>query len=250
MKKIFFLSDAHFGALRGVSEGAQEDFVSLCELIEKEGIALYILGDLFDFFFDYNSVVPRNYFRVQYAIHKLICSGVPVVYVSGNHDFWLGDFLEKEVGIQVVVGEMQIEACNLKINLQHGDCFLRGEKSTRSIFGKIVKSDVNRKLYRLLHPDLAVPFALKISGVSRNKTERKLDKEKVMHSFRMRAQTFLSESKVDAVLVGHTHFMDMIQLKGRTYINTGNWMVDRDYVVLENGQFAQLRFVQEKKVVI
>ncbi|MBL8027317.1 MAG: UDP-2,3-diacylglucosamine diphosphatase [Fibrobacteres bacterium] len=246
MKKYYFLSDAHFGALKGVSPGAEEDFVALCDRIAVDAERLYFLGDLFDFFFDYNSVVPRNYFRIQYAIHKLISSGVPVVYVSGNHDFWLGDFLEKEVGIQVAEGAVQIEACNLKINLQHGDCFLKGEKDTRSFFGKIVKSSINRKLYRLLHPDFAVPFALKISEFSRKRTERKIDKEKIMHSFRMRAQNFLSESDVNAVLVGHTHFKDMVQLKNKTYINTGNWMVDRDYAVLENGVFSLRTFARDQ----
>ncbi len=245
-KSHYFISDAHFGAIGESSEEAISDFIDVCKEIQEKGKSLFLLGDLFDFFFDYKTVIPRDAFLVLCALRELTSAKIEITYICGNHDFWLGNFLEKEINIKVIKKQLVQEIDGVKVHMEHGDNFLIKDKLFGRLFGKIVKSRFNRKLYRIIHPDLAIPLALRVSLLSRKRSERCADKEKIIHSYRMRANSCITDTGVDAVITGHTHFSDLFSFgSNRYYINTGSWSNNRDYITLENGVFQQCQYKQK-----
>ncbi|MFQ6033149.1 MAG: UDP-2,3-diacylglucosamine diphosphatase, partial [Candidatus Zixiibacteriota bacterium] len=101
-RAIYFISDAHLGAEEKEKEKIKEEkLVSFLNRIKADGESLYILGDMFEFWFEYKNVIPKDHFKILSKLKALIDSGMKVNYVVGNHDFWLGDFLTEQIGIRI-----------------------------------------------------------------------------------------------------------------------------------------------------
>ena len=164
--RIYFISDAHLGTrLSGRSNRDQEEsLVAFLRSIRKDAEVLYIVGDLFDFWFEYRTVVPARAGKVIFALHALVQDGVRVVYLPGNHDIWLGDYLSGQVGLHLPGGPIAVEHHGRRIYVTHGDELRESWKARLKRW--ILKNPVCIVLFRLLHPDLGAFLASTTSRLS------------------------------------------------------------------------------------
>ncbi|OGJ85772.1 MAG: hypothetical protein A2268_17125 [Candidatus Raymondbacteria bacterium RifOxyA12_full_50_37] len=243
--KSFFVSDAHFGALYFTKgHPGPRAFVRFCKEITSEARTLYLVGDMFDFWFEFGAVVPKEHFRELCALRSLVDAGIRVVYVGGNHDFWYGDFMENEVGIEVHFTPITETIDTKRVLIHHGNGLLKRDVS-QVVFKGLLRSRLNARLYRLIHPTLGLYLAKKISSLSRGFVSNPKNTEEVKAKYRAAAKVLFEKENLDAIVVAHTHYADLADFNGKTYVNTGNWLRDYDYTILENGQFTMHRFTIE-----
>lgn len=233
MSKIFFLSDVHLGAHTHELEKLKEQrLISFFKMVEQEGGDLVIVGDLFDFWFEYRHVVPRRHFRVLGQL-ALLSAERPVHYVAGNHDFWLDSFMQAEIGLVIHQDDMIMTSGGRKIYVCHGDGLLKNDHGYRFL-KKVLRSRINIFLYRLLHPDFGVPFALFFSTWSRMTGEKK------SHTYKDIDYRAFAYDKIDAgfdiVVLGHTHWAALDPHGAGCYLNPGFWGLDFTYAVVDNGK--------------
>lgn len=239
---IYFISDAHLGAAPLDTE--QEKLRRLLSFLHGLCGAtplLYIVGDLFDFWFEYQSVILRQHYRVLYELTRLIEHGTRVVYMAGNHDFWLGSFLNEQVGIEVVYGPLETEHQGKRLFICHGDGLIAKDRGYR-FMRHILHNSVNIRLYQLLHPDIGVALARIVSRLSRNHAAPvgwHPDR-----AYRKLALTKLGEG-FDGVILGHSHCPDYQTVEGKVYINLGDWVEHCSYGLLSHGTLS-LEWAAEK----
>lgn len=232
-ESVYFVSDAH---LAMNSTDNEELLVNFIDTIKGKASHLYILGDLFDFWFEYKHAVPAAYFKVLSCLHNLSKSGVKVIYLPGNHDFWMGDYLQRQVGITLAGDSLDVEHQGKKIHLTHGDGLAYGDSGYR-FMKKVFRFKPNIWLYKLLPVDWAYKLALRTSGASREHTS---GKGKDMQGYYDYAKTKL-QANFDTVIMGHTHHPEIKAIDNGLYINSGDWIEHYSYVVLEGGKF-ELRY--------
>ncbi|MBN2425641.1 MAG: UDP-2,3-diacylglucosamine diphosphatase [Calditrichaceae bacterium] len=230
MIKAYFISDLHIGAEANSKEQErQKKILHFLEMIAIDASHLCIVGDLFDFWFEYKYVVPKKYFDFLYVLKKLVQSGVEIHYLTGNHDFYLGHFLDEYIGIKTWPNDCKLEIGGKKFYLFHGDGVASRDVGYR-ILKKILRNKLNLKLYRWLHPDLGIPFARVISGSSRKYTKKKnLQDEMDYKNF---AESRFREG-FDYVLMGHRHMPLEHKVGNSKYINLGDWLDNFTYAVFD-----------------
>jgi UDP-2,3-diacylglucosamine hydrolase len=230
---VFFISDAHLGAAPPELEADRlarlHDFLNS---LPGRADALFIVGDLFDFWFEYRTAIPRRYFDTLALLKRLCSSGIEITYLNGNHDFWLGPFLSETIGIRTHHGALPLELQGLRIWLHHGDGLTGGDLGYL-ILRRVVRHPASIALYRLLHPDLGIPFARWISHFSRDAREqRRFDGDRL---WREVAQPRF-EAGFDAVMIGHFHHTYEHREGGREFFVLGDWISHFSYVALEQGR--------------
>lgn len=235
--RVYFISDIHLGwGPKGKERGRQDRLIAFLKAIREDAEALYILGDLFDFWFEYRSVVPKAGIRVLFALHDLVRQGIPVACLPGNHDLWLGQFLSSEIGMSILPGRTVVRHQGLRICLDHGDDVLGGARY-RLLKG-ILNNGISIAGFRLLHPDLGAWVARKVS----NRPE--LDfragegsgggRGSLIEAYRQEAnRRFGTEAEV--VLFGHLHRPVLQREEGGTFAVLGDWIRHFTYAVLEGG---------------
>ena len=232
-----FISDAHLGAPQGEAHRAEwltEFIVGLRGRIS----GLMIVGDLFDFWFEYRHAIPKGHFRVLRAIAELRAEGVPIIYFGGNHDFWAGAYLRDEVGIEVTDEPMDFVIQGRRLFVAHGDGLGGGDHGYK-LLKRVLRNRVCIALYRSIHPDIGIPFAYFLSAWSRRHTEpREVLIPKLVRDIalpRLRAGA-------DAVVMGHVHEPAHLRLPAGDFIVIGDWLASFTYAVLESGAFSLRRF--------
>lgn len=163
-KKIYFASDFHLGMpdLERSLE-REKSIVSWLNAIANDASAIYLLGDVFDFWFEYKTVVPKGFVRFLGAISRLTDAGIPVYLFPGNHDLWVGKYLEAECGVVVVKDAMTIELGNDICYLHHGDGLGPGDAGYKWL-KKVFLSKIAQKAFAMIHPGIGVSFAQKQIG--------------------------------------------------------------------------------------
>ncbi len=238
-RKVFFISDAHLGADSGQIEREKQDrLIRFLKSIQPQASHLYILGDLFDFWFEYKELIPKHYSGVISQLSELRQSGLKIVYLCGNHDFWLGSFLPEQIGIPVIRDKLEVARDGKKLYLSHGDGLAKSDRGYR-VLKKILRNRFNIWLYRQLPPDFAVPFARFVSGASRKHTAGR--ETKFLEEYRQFASEKLSQG-FDMVILGHTHQPGLEKIGTGYYVNLGDWFKNFSYAVLESGEIRLERF--------
>lgn len=230
------VSDIHLGAVPKPTERAFRDFLQR-EASNASG--LLINGDLFDFWFEYRSVIPRRHFRVLATLADLVESGVPVWFMGGNHDAWGGSFLEEEVGITVLDRPTRMELAGRQALVAHGDGVGEGDLGYR-VLKSVIRHPLTVGAFRLLHPDFGTRVAGRVStthekaepgdtsGVSRAEPIRDWAREQIR-----------ADSTLQLVVAGHSHIPEIEEVEpGRYYVNSGDWVSNRSYLVLPPGDSA------------
>ena len=233
MKKVFFISDAHLGLTKSKTEKKREKhLLNFLEYTEEKATDLFIVGDLFDFWFEYYSVIPRRYFSVLVALKQLTDNGVKVGYLTGNHDFWVDSFFEEELNIRVYRNPLDITIDGKRFFISHGDGLVKKDVGYR-ILKRILRYPLNVKLYRLLHPDIGFALANFFSNLSRNYRKPKdRDLEYIQYARERFAEGF------DAVVLAHTHRAQELHEGNKTYINIGDWISSFTYGKFEKGRLS------------
>jgi UDP-2,3-diacylglucosamine hydrolase len=233
---IFFISDAHLGSETPEFEKQKvEKLFAFLEMVKKEGERLYILGDLFDFWFEYKHAIPKQHLKAVFKLASLIEAGVTIHYITGNHDFWLGNFLADEVGIVIHRDDFEITEQGLRLFLIHGDGLARADWKYRLFVRFPLRNRLAIRLYRLIPPDWGIPLAKAVSSRSRQHTA---DREpRFLKDYESFAEGKLKEG-YDAVLIGHIHYPIIKQLNAGIYLNTGDFYNHFSYGKLENGRIT------------
>lgn len=239
MKKdtCFFISDAHFGLpVSGGGEDRERHFYEFIDSVIGRMDTLVILGDFFDFWIEYSTVIRTDYFDILLKLHQLTQSGVKIHYLAGNHDFALGPFFKNKMGASVYLNPLQTEIQGKKIYMYHGDGLIRADVGYR-ILKKILRNPLNQKLYKILiHPDIGIQFGTLCSHVSKkhNKT-RYLSPEKIQE-YRSCARKKLRDGRYDVVFYGHTHAAELTIFPEGIYCNTGAWLSKYTYATMCDGE--------------
>jgi len=236
---VYLASDVHLGV---VSREREREFVQWLEHAGAHAGELIINGDLFDFWFEYRHVVPRGHSRILGALARIVDGGVPVTLVGGNHDWWGGSALEDEIGITFHRDPVLLDLAGRCTLLAHGDGLGRGDLGYRML-KRVLRGSATRWAFRWLHPDLGAAIASRVSATdpggecpSRGQVRRAAELEAWARS-RLEA-----DPDVEVVILGHTHLPALIEVAPqRWYVNTGDWVFHRTFVVLEEGEPPRLR---------
>lgn len=232
---VYFFSDAHLG--ENDKEREKEKLAKIyafLEMVKNDGEKLFILGDLFDFWFEYKHAIPKEHLKVVFRLASLIEEGKEVHYISGNHDFWLGNFLSREAGITIHKDYFETEEQGKRLFLIHGDGISPSDKGYR-ILKKILRNRVNIWLYQKLPADWGIPLAKRVSGSSRNYTSGRTNK--FLKDYEEYAGKKLAEG-FDAVVIGHLHVPILQEINGGIYLNTGDFIDHYSYGRMENGKIT------------
>jgi UDP-2,3-diacylglucosamine hydrolase len=226
MKPIFFFSDVHLGLHDREREKAKERRVlSFLSHVEEHGERLFIVGDLFDYWFEYASVIPRGYHHILSRLGTMVERGIAIDYIAGNHDFWLRDFFPTELGIPVHKDPLSITLRGKKFLLHHGDGLATNDTGYRFL-KKILRNRVNIRLYSWLHPDWTTPIA---RGSSRTSREYTSTKDYGESDGMLQFATTQLASGYDVVVMGHRHQPSVTGIGGGIYVNLGDWVTHSSY---------------------
>jgi UDP-2,3-diacylglucosamine hydrolase len=232
---LYVFSDAHLGCSSPDKEAEKLSKIrSLVKLVEQDGDRLVILGDLFDFWFEYKYVIPKAYHGVLFLLNDLVDRGIQVDYVSGNHDFWMGDFFDKYLGVHVHRDSFALDYQGRKLLMIHGDGLAPADKGYR-ILKRILRNRFNIWLYRKLPPDWAYPLARWVSGNSRDYTSRRDHVFAADYEAYARKQV---ENGYDAVIIGHLHIPIITRFERGVYINSGDFITHFSYVRCDASDIA------------
>jgi UDP-2,3-diacylglucosamine hydrolase len=239
---VYFVSDAHLGAEVLRDPEPERRLHALLESLPGRAGTLVIGGDLFDFWFEYRTAVPRRYFGTLARLRALREAGIEIHYLTGNHDFWLGHFLADELGVRTHAGALSLEAQGRRLWIHHGDGLIGGDLGYKLLRG-VLRNRASIALYGLLHPDLGIPLALRVSRWSRgSRPEKPLDAERLWREI---ALPRFAEG-YDAVVVGHFHHAHERHEPGRDFVLTGDWIGGSTYAVLENGALRLARWTDAR----
>ncbi len=232
---VVFMSDAHLGMDPRERETAREArLLDFLRSLPGRTQALYVVGDLFEFWFEYATAIPRRYFALLRALADLRERGVEITCMAGNHDFWLGHFLADELGIRTVDGPLAVERQGRRIWLHHGDGLMGGDLGYKML-KPLLRNRASVALYRWIHPDLGIPIAHWFSNLSRTaRGDRPVDGARL---FRRIAAPRFAEG-YDAVMVGHFHHAYEQREGGRAFFVLGDWFENFSYVELDAGRFT------------
>jgi UDP-2,3-diacylglucosamine hydrolase len=233
----YFFSDVHLGLGTRLEERKKEErLLAFLGHILPDASALFIAGDLFDFWFDYRNVIPKGFHRTLAMLQQFTERSIPVTYVAGNHDFWIGDYFREELGINVVFDPLETLVDGKRVYIHHGDGLAEKDLGYRLI-KPILRNPWSIRLYRLLHPDIGVWLARGSSRTSRTYTSTKdYGEGESMVRF---AAGKLTEG-IDIVVMGHRHHPLLEHLPGGVYVNLGDWIAYNTYARLDHGTIELL----------
>jgi len=219
--RVYFISDVHLGF--GGAEADKERELLLLRLLERishDAAHLFIVGDLFDYWFDYKTVVPRRHVRTLAALHNLRDAGVPMTYLMGNHDFGHYTYFESELGLRVITGDVTALIGSKRFYISHGDG--KAHKDLGYLMLRtVLRNPVAQWMYRVLHPDIGIGLASGTSEGSREYTDRK--DYGATDGIRDFAAERVAEG-YDVVVMGHRHIAVDEQIGTGRYINLGHWL--------------------------
>ncbi|MCL6260398.1 UDP-2,3-diacylglucosamine diphosphatase [Aquiflexum sp. TKW24L] len=244
-KKIFFASDFHLGAPDEKSSKEREKkIVNWLNEIEDEAAAIFLVGDLFDFWFEYEHVVPKGFIRFLGKIADLREKNIPIFFFTGNHDLWMNDYFTKELGIPVYTHPIEVTIEKHKFLIGHGDGLGPGDKSYK-ILKKVFTNPVCQWAFKWLHPDIGIRIASKwssnsrITNVAKNENEFKGDDEWLWAYCKQVEQS----QHFDYYVFGHRHLPLDLQVGPKSrYYNLGEWVNHFTYGVFDGNQFEIKKF--------
>lgn len=241
-KKIYFVSDQHLGAPDYKSSLKREKlFVKWLDEVSHDADAIYLLGDLFDFWFEYKKAVPRGFVRVLGKLAELTDAGIPVHFFTGNHDMWVFDYLPRETGIIVHQNPIEKEFAGKTFLIGHGDGLGPGDRGYK-IIKKVFRNKICQRLFGFLHPSIGIGLADYFSKSSRaatgssDKNFTNPEDEWLLQYCKRK----LKQKHYDYFIFGHRHLpLELKAGENSVYFNTGDWITDFTYLVFD-GQNVKL----------
>ncbi len=240
-KKIYFLSDFHLGAPNATASLIREKkIIQFLDEIKNDAAEIFILGDLFDFWYEYKKVVPKGYVRILGKLAELSDSGIPLYFFVGNHDMWMNDYFQKELNIPVFFEPKEFIYSGKKFLIGHGDGLGPGDHGYKFI-KKIFRNKVCQWLFGILPPYIGMGIAGYFSRKSRAQTGQTdevflgEDKEWLVQY----SKEILQKQHYDYFVFGHRHLPLDIKLNDTSrYINLGDWIKYNSYAVFDGNDMT------------
>ena len=226
-KHIFFASDFHLGVPDyETSLEREKKIVNWLNFVEPKASEIFLVGDVFDFWFEYKQAVPKGFVRLQGKIAELTDKGIPVHLFTGNHDMWIFDYLPKELGVKLYRDPIQREFFGKKVFIGHGDGLGPGDHGYKFL-KKVFRNPISQWAFARLHPNFGIWLANKSSKTSRAATGMKDEKfhgkeNEWLYQF---CEDQLAQNQIDLFIFGHRHLpIDMPVGTNSHYINLGDWL--------------------------
>lgn len=233
--RTYFASDFHLGAPDYEKSLEREKrIISWLRHVEKDAKAIYLLGDVFDFWFEYRFVVARGFVRLLGTLAEMTDKGIAIHFFTGNHDMWTFGYLEKEIGMQVHRCPVEHTIDGKRFLIGHGDGLGpndRGYKLMKWVFS----APFFQWLYGRFHPNFSFGLANYLSAKSRKANSYRKDvflgedKEYLI----LFAKEYQKSHDIDIFVFGHRHIPINVSLNGSLYVNTGEWVKQRSYAVFD-----------------
>jgi len=237
-KRTVFICDAHLGSGSNEAEKERVLLEFLKGMAPDEVSTIYILGDLFDFWFEYKSAILAQHFRVLSELARVVESGIEIHLIVGNHDYWAGDFLTKTIGLKVHHDPIEIELDGLRVYMCHGDG-LNPQDRAYQMLKAIVRNRALIWLLRLVHPDFVVGMIRGFSKLSRDSSSvaGNLREDDGIRRFALKKL----REEIDVVIAGHSHHphneTHTIEGKQKRYCNAGDMYERFSYLEYSGGEF-------------
>jgi UDP-2,3-diacylglucosamine hydrolase len=248
-KNLYFASDIHLGAGGHASSRQREDrFIRWLDMIKDDVAELFLMGDVFDFWFEYKTVVPKGYVRFLGKLAQLTDAGVKLYLFKGNHDMWMFEYFVTEFNATIISNELVIERNSKKFYLHHGDGLGPGDNKYKFL-KKIFRSKLCQWLFARLHPNFGIGIANAWSQNSKL-VNAKIGEEKLhpREWIEIYSNEVLQTQYFDYMVYGHRHKPMDIQLTGKSrYVNLGDWVSYFTYAVFD-GDTLQLKYFKEPGV--
>lgn len=242
-KKIFFASDFHLGVPDHASSIEREKrIVSWLNQIKNEAHSIYLLGDIFDFWFEYKHAIPKGFIRLQGKLAELRDAGIPIYLFTGNHDMWMFDYFPKELDIPVYRNPIVLKHNSQRLMIGHGDGLGPGDK-TYKLLKKVFNNSACQWLFARIHPNLGISLARRWSKRSRISNVKREEKFKGEENEFLLAYCKEMEQKThhDFYIFGHRHLpLDLTVGVDSRYINLGEWVHFNTYAEYD-GQQVELK---------
>ncbi len=244
MSKIYFASDLHLGVPNKEKSLEREKlFIQWLDQVKKDAEAIYLLGDVFDFWFEYKKVVPRGYVRLLGKLAEISDSGIPIHFFTGNHDMWVFDYLEEELNIKIYRNPIEVTLKGKTFLLGHGDGLGPGDKGYK-IIKMIFRSKICQWLFSRIHPNLAFTIAENWSKKSRIangvKDEVNLGEKEWLTQY---CKQKMKTSDAEFFIFGHRHLPMEVDLgNNKRYINLGEWVNYNSYAEFDGDKLELKTF--------
>lgn len=240
MGTYYFASDFHLGVPNKESSLEREKkIVNWLDEIKDKATEIFILGDVFDFWFEYKTAVPRGYVRLLGKLAEISDANIPIHWFIGNHDMWIFDYLPEELNIRLHKNPIRRELNGKKFLIGHGDGLGPGDRGYKFI-KKIFRSPVSQWLFARLHPNFGIRLANFFSSSSR-KSSQEADKVflgKENEWLAIYCEEIAKQEDIDYFVFGHRHLPIHLKLdNGGEYFNIGDWITHFTYGVLEGEKF-------------
>ena len=238
-KRIYFCSDNHLGSPnRNLSLEREKIFITWLDQIKIDAQAIFFLGDLFDFWFEYKKVVPKGFTRLFGKLAELSDSGIDLFFFVGNHDCWIGNYFEDELGINVFHKKVDLNIDNYNILIGHGDGLGPGD-SKYKFLKLLFRNPILKKLFSFIHPDIGISLGSFLSQKNKilsgsEKVFESEDKE-MLFSY---CKDVLKTKYYHFFIFGHRHVPLELDLGNNSkYFNTGDWITHFSYLVYDGNSF-------------
>jgi UDP-2,3-diacylglucosamine hydrolase len=243
-KKVCFASDFHLGSPDyPTSLEREKKIIRWLDSIKNDTSVIFILGDIFDFWFEYRYTIPRGHSRLMGKFAELRDAGIEIIFFTGNHDMWMFDYFPKEFGIPVHRKPVSIKINDVAFHLGHGDGLGPGDRIYKMI-KKIFENKFSQWLFSWIHPNLGIPLANYLSKDSRGKNLKKDleflgDREWLLQYCR----EVENKEHHDIYIFGHRHMpLDLPLNEKSRYINLGDWMSHCTYATLSGNEIKLQKF--------
>ncbi len=240
-KKIYFASDFHLGA-PNASESLEREhrIIRWLDQVSNDAEAIFLVGDIFDFWFEYKRAIPKGFIRFLGKISQLKDTGIKIYFFTGNHDLWMFDYFPKELGIPVYKEPITLEVNKAKFLIGHGDGLGPGDNFYKFL-KKIFTSPIAQWLFARLHPNFGIWLA-----TSWSQSSRASNLEKNEDSFKGNDEWLWAYSKEvelnehhDYYIFGHRHLpLDLQVGDTARYVNLGEWIRFNTYAVFDGDQLS------------
>lgn len=245
---IYFISDAHLGSqIVNEPRKHEQKLVQWLETIKHDAKVIYMVGDMFDFWFEYKTVVPKGFVRFLGKTAELIDSGIEVHFFTGNHDIWTFGYLEKEIGMIVHKTPMQLNLFGKKFFIAHGDGLQMEGDTKFLLLRKVFHSSFAQKLFGYIPPRIGQSFGYSWSRNNRTKTikvyKNKYEGEENEYLVRF-AKDYIQKADIDFFIFGHRHIDLDLELKnGSRVVILGDFINIFSYAKYDGDNFSLEYFV-------
>lgn len=247
-KKIYFASDFHFGIPDHARSLKREKlFIKWLDEVKDDASQIFLMGDIFDFWFEYKTVVPKGFVRLLGKLAEITDAGIPVSLFRGNHDVWAFNYMEKELNIKLYREPEVMEFSGKKFYLAHGDGLGPGDHGYKFL-KKVFACRFNQWLFRWLHPDLGAKMGLYFSKRSRLANVAKEGKKDVTNNihnemlYKYTEDIVSQQPDIDFFIFGHRHLPTQQKIGNAEMVILGDWISNFTYAVFDGKELRLLKY--------